>query len=359
MKIHCMLFATLLSGLAIISIANGANIELYVNTSQLVQVPRDISNTYGFKFCIRSAKGASFSLAPTYGVYDQAHRFTFEIGAPGPNFTIIRPSPTSQYSSKNLEKDLVNINQDSCFWVLWPDNHYYVGKGSVWGEKPLMYYRNASQSSFAGLWVNANKNIEAYVTILDEIISKADAQAAGALSLYVPATYAGPVKKTNSPNEVTTVSVTTAAGAPYQTLPIDLSGVKEISMSITPDSTKYGALIALCDRNNPDTANSCYEFNPYRYQFMFTQAKGIGISKMMQENSNAYDYYTIGSYPYGTYKQFWLSWKNGRIAAGMGETTGEQTVLSWDDATPFTVNSVMIMSNDILMNWKIPQRYYG
>jgi len=170
--------------------------------------------------------------------------------------------------------------------------------------------------------------------------------------LSVPQTYLGP-KKTTDPNEVTTVSVTTVSDAAYQPLDIDLTGVTGISMAVTPHNTSVGALIAVYDKNNPDQTIA-YEFNPLKSQMTFAAGKAIG--KIYCQNSNVYGYVPV---PFGTFKSFWLSWENGRIAAGEGETTGVNTILSCDDPTPLVVNSIKIMSKGINANWKIPSHLYG
>jgi hypothetical protein len=343
MKFLCLSVVVVL--FTINSVANGADLEMFVNSTTRVQVEKDLSNTYGLKFCLRSDRGIVLSLAPTYGVWDQQKRYTFEIGNKN-DWTCIRPTAVANVGARSYETGLVNFDQEQCFWSIWADNWYFVGKGSVWGEHLLINYRNQSQSPLAGLWVNTLSG-QAYLRILDETISKADALSKAALSLYVPPTYAGP-----SGSEPTTVSVTTTSGAAYQTLPIDLTGVTDLSMSITPHNTSYGAYVALYDNNNPDPLNG-YELNPYRYQFSFNFGKGIG--KQLISNSNNYNYAT---YPFGTFKQFWMSWKNGKIAFGMGETTGDQTVIAWDDPSPLTVNSIKILSKDINIDWKIPRRFY-
>jgi len=181
MKFYCLSVAVLLCHLALNSIADGADIEMYVTTSAMVQVPRDISNTYGIKFCVRAQTGIVMNLAPTYGSFDISHRFSFEVGTTYPNNSLIRPQPTTSVGARNYEPALVNFDHERCFWALWPDCWYFVGKGSVWGEQPLMNYRNVTQSKFAGLWVNTNLNSQAYLKIIDENISKEQAQAMGAL----------------------------------------------------------------------------------------------------------------------------------------------------------------------------------
>jgi len=352
MKLLCLIAVVLLSLSAIISLADGADIDMYISSSSRVAVNKDLSSTYGMKFCVRSDHGIILTFVPKQGVYTAFFRYLVEVGNTDPDWTNIRPLASSSVDARSYQTGLVNFDTSVCFWTIWLNNWYFVGTGSVWGQQLLMNYRNLSQAALGGVFAQTKlSGQQAYLTIIDESISQADAQTATASALYVPQTFAGPVKKTSDPNEVTTVTVTTTSGGAYKDLGISLSGFTSLSMKVTTNSQLFGAYILLYDKNNVDLVNRAYEINPYRYRCAFSLGKGM--NKTMTYNINNY-----GMDSSATEQTFWVSWADGRYAAGMGDTTGVGTVVAWDDSNPVPINAVMIKSKDMDVTFTIAKRYY-
>ena len=55
---------------------------------------------------------------------------------------------------------------------------------------------------------------------------------------------------------------------------------------------------------------------------------------------------------------YWVSWKDGALAAWLGATVGANMIIFWQDPSPsFQVNSVSV-SSPMNVTWVIPNRYY-
>jgi hypothetical protein len=356
MKFHCVIFAVLLSQLDLISIANGANIDMYVTSTTMVAVNKDLSNTYGLKFCVKSDQGIIVTFSELQGTYTPYHRYTVDLAPAAPDGSLIRSIAASSVSARNYESGFVDFTQPVCFWTTWADNWYFVGKGD-WGQNLIMNYRNKTQTTqfFGGMFLNvrsATPAAQAYVTIIDEAISKADAQTKSAATLAGDQVYAGPVTDPSNPNAPTTFTVTTTSGAPYQDVGYDLTGATSTWFTCTVSFNLYNCWVALCDKNNPDPNTNCYEFNAYRYEYAFSFGKGIGKTLLFNLNN-----YGFVQYPNDTPKKFWISWMAGVISIGTGDTTGVGTVLTWKDPTPININQAKIMSKDVGSTWTLATRY--
>jgi len=348
----CIVGLVLLFLLNIITVSDGANIDMFVNNVTKISVNKDLSTTYGLKFCVRSDHGILLTFVPQNGVYNMFFRYQVEVGNTDPDWTCGRGLASSSTQGKNYQTGLVDFTTPVCFWTIWYQNWYFLGLGD-WGQKLLWNYRNLTQTPFGGVFASTKANGQnAYLTVIDEPISAADAQTKAQSSLYVPQSYAGPVATTTDPNEVTTVPVVTVSGAPYVDLNIDLSTRKAISFTITVNSMYFGGYVALYDKNNADFVNSAYEFNPFRYGYLFSFG---GVDKPITYNLNNYGNTPVVN---GTVKTVWLSWLNARFAAGMGDTVGVNTVLAWDDPNPRVINGIKIKSKDVNVNWTIPKVYY-
>jgi len=355
MKLCFILCAVFFSQLDLFPLANGADLTMYINSSTKVSVNKDLSSTYGLKFCVRSDNGIVLTFGHTQGVYDPLVRYQLQISTTDVDKTCIRPKPASSVAARNYRTDLVDFTNGVCFWTIWANNWYFVGLGTVWGEGLLMNYRNLTQQTIGGVYAQTKINgQQAYLTLVDESITQSDALTKTASSIAVAQVYAGPVATTNDPNEVTVNTITTTAGGAYQDLGINVGSVSYISFTITTDPVSYGAYIALCDTNNPNFQTQAYEFNPYRYQCMFTV--GQGVDQTMTTNLNDYNCAQSAT---DTERTVWISWANGRLAAGMGSTTGIGTVVAWDVTSLNPINCIKIKSKDINVTWKIPKRYYG
>lgn len=61
--------------------------------------------------------------------------------------------------------------------------------------------------------------------------------------------------------------------------------------------------------------------------------------------------------PEGEITTYWMSWKDGRIACGYGNTSGINLTALWDDPLPSPINRMMLKS-DQDTTWFIPNRHY-
>ena len=58
-----------------------------------------------------------------------------------------------------------------------------------------------------------------------------------------------------------------------------------------------------------------------------------------------------------TLVSYWMSWEEGALAAGVGDTVGVNMVIFWQDPSPsFQVSSVSV-SSKANVTWVLPNRY--
>jgi len=353
MKLNRAILEVFFCQLAVFAIIKAANIEMYVNSATKVAVDLDLTNTFGLKFCIRSDHGLLLTFQETKGVYNPFKRYQVEIGDSSDK-NCIRAIPASSVQARNYYTDTVDFVNAVCFWTTWADNWYFVGKGTDFGQNLMMNYKNQTQTPIGGLFVQTKAaGQQAYLTIIDQTITKADAQSKAASTLAVTQWYAGPISLTNQVDEITTTTITTTAGAAYQDLGIDATKWTGFSFKATSNTQLFGPYIAVGNKD-VDFTNTAVEFNMGRYQAAYSIGKGIDQTTTFNLNNKDFT-----PTPNGTVYEYWISWASGRFAAGPGSTVGVNTVVAWDNPSALTVNCIKIRSKDMPVTWTIPNRYYA
>jgi len=341
----------LLSVLALTSLSNGANLDMFVSTSTRTLVDKDLSNTYGLKFCLRSDQGIVLTFTKDKGVYDPYVRYQAEVGKNTPDFNVLRYLAASSVAARNYRTDLVDFTQTQCFWTMWLHDWYMFGSGSVWGENLLMNFKNVTETTFGGLYVNTKFSGQAYVTFIDEILSQADAQTYQTSAMYIPQAFAGPVQSSDL-TQLPTFTAATATGGAYQPVNCDLTGSDYISFSVTTNYYMEGGYIGFYDVNDANYLNNACWVNPFRYQFAFMIGTGADVPRDYNLNAKAYV-----PAPDGTAMTAWVYWKNGRFSAGMGDTVGVNPVVLDQFICSRPVNRMMIKSKDMPVAWTFAKRY--
>jgi len=148
-------------------------------------------------------------------------------------------------------------------------------------------------------------------------------------------------------------NITTYDGEDYIDVGLDLS--TETSLSLTAVAGPFawdGCFVALYQTDSNFTATA--------YEFKIGSALSVigkGIGKL---GGNAYIsnefYYDMTAVVHP--QIFWISWKDGKLAYGLGDTVGVNTSIVWNDPQPSPVNRMKIKSKNVNVTWSIPNRYY-